>query len=41
MQNVSEIARFLKNRIKLVDRKVIFVNHYIKQITWLPLYVNV
>ena len=33
MYNVSEIVRFLTNRIKLVDSKVIFVNYYIKQIT--------
>jgi len=31
-QNVSEVIRFLKNRIKLVDSPVIFVNYYIKQL---------
>jgi len=33
MYNVSEIERFLKNGIKLVEDKVIFINYYIKQIT--------
>jgi len=33
MYKVSEIVRFIKNRIKLVDSKLIFINYYIKQVT--------
>jgi len=33
VDGLPKITQFLKNPIKLVDSKVIYVNYYIKQIT--------